>query len=216
MKLVWPVKGKTTDEFDPGRGNVPGLGYLGAHTGLDIAAPPGVNITAAAPGVVTGVWFDRFTNGTPAGGHMVEVDHGHGIRTRYAHMLREASVRVGQLVDTSTILGLVGASGAATGSHLHFEVIVEGVFVDPRLYLDVVHLPVSDNPVKRKRNTMPIFIYVIVGGKVHYAIFDASKPGAGTWWQFTGQESANQLAGQYGPAMAVSKSTWDDRKKKFS
>ena len=63
-------------------------------------------------------------------GRMVLIAHGSGVRSRYAHLSR-VSVHVGQVVGTSSIIGRVGATGEATGPHLHFEVLMRGANVDP-------------------------------------------------------------------------------------
>jgi murein DD-endopeptidase MepM/ murein hydrolase activator NlpD len=63
-------------------------------------------------------------------GKLVVLEHAHGVRTRYAHLSR-ITVRVGQYVKARATVGLVGATGEATGPHLHFEVLVRGANVDP-------------------------------------------------------------------------------------
>ena len=63
-------------------------------------------------------------------GKLVVLEHGNGVRTRYAHLSR-ITVRVGQYVKVRATVGLVGATGEATGPHLHFEVLVRGANVDP-------------------------------------------------------------------------------------
>ncbi|UOQ58546.1 M23 family metallopeptidase [Leucobacter allii] len=132
--LQMPVDGTLTDPFGP-RGSVPGLGDLGLHTGRDIAAPEGTLIHPAAPGVVTNVWWDAFVGGAGAGGNMVELDHGGGIRTRYAHMVDPSNKSVGDWCTLDSVIGLLGQSGAANGPHLHLELLDNGVFVDPDPYL---------------------------------------------------------------------------------
>ena len=121
ISLVHPLPGsKPTDPYGP-RGNVPGQGNLGFHTGQDYAAALGTPIYAAQNGVVTRKWWDAFVNGRPAGGNMIELDHG-GYRTRYAHMQHQSDLAVGAKVTAGkTIIGRVGATGVATGPHLHFE-----------------------------------------------------------------------------------------------
>lgn len=94
------------------------------HTGMDFAAKPGTPVVAAAAGVVS---FAKRMGGY---GRMVVVDHGNGIKTRYAH-LRRIVVKEGEVVDAGDKVGAVGSSGWATGPHLHFEVRTEGEAVDP-------------------------------------------------------------------------------------
>jgi murein DD-endopeptidase MepM/ murein hydrolase activator NlpD len=94
------------------------------HAGVDLPAPMGTPVEAAASGRV--VWA-----GVRAGwGLVVTLAHTHGVRTMYAHLSRD-SVQLGQHVAAGTTIGLVGATGDATGPHLHFEVRLRGAAVDP-------------------------------------------------------------------------------------
>ena len=107
----------------------PFTGRQALHTGLDFQATVGTPIQAAAGGVVV-------TAGPhPEYGNMVEVDHGNGLVTRYAHASR-LLVKKGDLVKRGQTLALVGTTGRSTGPHLHFEVLVQGVQQDPRRFLD--------------------------------------------------------------------------------
>jgi murein DD-endopeptidase MepM/ murein hydrolase activator NlpD len=104
-----------------------GFGPRGArfHAGVDYPAPHGTRVAAAAAGVVT------YAGALPGGwGKLVTVAHGAEVRTMYAH-LSAVRVEVGARVDVGETVGLVGASGTATGPHLHFEVRVRGAAVDP-------------------------------------------------------------------------------------
>jgi len=102
----------------------PFTGLRDRHQGLDLAAPAGTPVRAAAGGVVVKA-------GRNAGyGKLVEVDHGNGIITRYAHNSRIA-VRAGERVMRGQLLGFVGSTGHANGPHLHYEVLVNGRPVDP-------------------------------------------------------------------------------------
>jgi murein DD-endopeptidase MepM/ murein hydrolase activator NlpD len=95
------------------------------HSGLDYPAAHGTSVVAAAAGRVTHA--GRLSGGW---GRLVVIDHGQGVRTWYAH-LSATRVRPGDVVGAGALVGLVGASGRATGSHLHFEVRVRGAAVDP-------------------------------------------------------------------------------------
>lgn len=98
------------------------------HEGVDFAAPAGTPIAAAAGGVVvTAEYHHQF-------GNMLEIDHGNGIVTRYAHASR-LLVRVGDIVRRGQHVAAVGSTGRSTGAHLHFEVLVAGVQQDPSKFL---------------------------------------------------------------------------------
>jgi murein DD-endopeptidase MepM/ murein hydrolase activator NlpD len=116
IKLLAPVVGAYGDLYGP-RGNR-------FHAGIDIPASKGTPAGAAAAGRVV---FAAVGEGF---GKLVVLEHAHGVRTRYAHLSR-ITVRVGQYVKARATVGLVGATGEATGPHLHFEVIVRGANVDP-------------------------------------------------------------------------------------
>ncbi len=107
----------------------PFTGRSALHTGLDFQAETGTPILAAAGGVIVTQEFH------PAYGNMVEVDHGNGLVTRYAHASR-VNVKKGDLVKRGQKLAEVGTTGRSTGPHLHFEVLVEGLHQDPRKFLD--------------------------------------------------------------------------------
>jgi peptidoglycan hydrolase-like protein with peptidoglycan-binding domain len=116
IKLLAPVAGAYGDLYGP-RGNR-------FHAGIDIPASKGTPVGAAAAGRVV---FAAVGEGF---GKLVVLEHAHGVRTRYAHLSR-ITVRVGQYVKPRATVGLVGATGEATGPHLHFEVLVRGANVDP-------------------------------------------------------------------------------------
>lgn len=97
------------------------------HAGMDFTAPTGTEVFATGNGKVTFVgWKQGY-------GNTVIVDHGFGYETLYAHLFK-ALVRVGQKVNRSDIIGLVGSTGKSTGPHLHYEVHYQGHHVDPRNY----------------------------------------------------------------------------------
>lgn len=109
----------------------PLLGFTKRHTGMDFACPPGNPIYATGDGVVILAKYDR-----SGYGRHVEVDHGFGYVTRYAHMSR-MDVEVGQAVKRGDCLGLSGRSGRITGPHLHYEVIYRKNYVNPYWYMDL-------------------------------------------------------------------------------
>lgn len=98
------------------------------HAGMDFAAAHGTPILAAAGGRVEVAGF------RPDFGWMVEIEHGNGLRTRYAHASK-LLVRRGAIVTPGEHIALVGSTGRSTGPHLHFEVLRDGAAVDPRRYL---------------------------------------------------------------------------------
>jgi murein DD-endopeptidase MepM/ murein hydrolase activator NlpD len=98
------------------------------HEGIDFAAPTGTPVAAAAGGVVvTSEYHHQF-------GNLLEVDHGNGIVSRYAHASR-LLVRAGDIVRRGQHIADIGATGRVTGAHLHFEVLVSGVPQDPSKFL---------------------------------------------------------------------------------
>jgi murein DD-endopeptidase MepM/ murein hydrolase activator NlpD len=103
-------------------------GQSALHTGLDFPSSPGTPILAAAGGVVVAQEYH------PAYGNMVEIDHGNDLVTRYAHASK-VFVKKGDLVKRGQKIAEVGSTGRSTGSHLHFEVLVHGVFQDPQKFL---------------------------------------------------------------------------------
>lgn len=101
---------------------------LAMHTGIDFRAETGTPVRAAGAGTVITA---EFSGGY---GNMVEIDHGNGLTTRYAH-LSQIAVSEGQSVQPGGIVGRVGSTGRSTGPHLHYEVRVEGDAVDPQRFL---------------------------------------------------------------------------------
>jgi len=100
----------------------------GAHTGLDISAPYGTKIKAAAPGKVI------FAGYKGAYGKMIAIDHGNGVLTYYGHC-SSLKASVGQKVSQGTVIAAVGSTGNSTGNHLHLEIRVNGVAYNPQNYL---------------------------------------------------------------------------------
>lgn len=102
----------------------------GRHTGLDFGAPEGRDIVAADSGKVTKA------SSAGAYGNLVEIAHGDGTRTRYAHLSR-IKVDKGQQVRRGEHIGDLGNTGNSSGPHLHFEVLVNGKPVDPEKHLNL-------------------------------------------------------------------------------
>ncbi len=123
---LWPVQGSFSDGY--GWRPDPFTGEREFHKGVDIVAPLGTQVRAAADGLVTG-------SGRLAGyGKMVNLAHGYGLSTRYGH-LSEILVRPGQRVHRGDVIGRVGSTGRSSGPHLHYEVLRGGSQVDPRRFL---------------------------------------------------------------------------------
>ena len=107
----------------------PFTGGSALHTGLDFQADPGTAIYSAAGGVVVTQEYH------PAYGNMLEVDHGNGLITRYAHSSK-VLVKKGDLIKRGQKIAEVGNTGRSTGPHLHFEVLLDGVAQNPQKFLD--------------------------------------------------------------------------------
>ena len=106
----------------------PFTGGAAFHAGLDFKGPVGAPIYAAAAGTVS------FVGSQQGYGNTVEIDHGNGLMTRYAHM-SGFRARVGQQVEAGQVIGLIGNTGRSTGPHLHFEVRINDRAVNPRPFL---------------------------------------------------------------------------------
>jgi len=124
---VWPVRGWVTSRF--GTRTSPFSGILKFHEGMDIAAQTGTPVVSSADGVVVKAGF-----GTGYG-NMVEISHGYGIKTIYAHNSR-LNVKAGQRVRRGDVIAYAGDSGSSTGPHLHYEVRLNGLPVNPAKYLN--------------------------------------------------------------------------------
>ncbi|MEQ1572766.1 MAG: M23 family metallopeptidase [Vicinamibacterales bacterium] len=119
---IWPARGWLTSTM--GKRPDPISGDEDFHAGLDIAGDKGQPVYATAAGVVTGLGYRG------AYGNLITVDHGFGLQTRYGHLL-DYSVRNGQQVKRGDVIGHVGATGRATGYHLHYEVLASGKLLNP-------------------------------------------------------------------------------------
>jgi murein DD-endopeptidase MepM/ murein hydrolase activator NlpD len=121
-----PVNGTVGSGF--GFRSDPFSGRAALHTGLDFPADVGTPIMAAAGGMV------RSTDFHPAYGNLLEIDHGNGLTTRYAHTSK-ILVKAGDIVKRGQVVAQVGTTGRSTGPHLHFEVMVDGVLQNPAKFL---------------------------------------------------------------------------------
>ncbi|HEX9955013.1 MAG TPA: M23 family metallopeptidase [Allosphingosinicella sp.] len=119
-----PVKGVAfTSSY--GVRSDPFRGTRAMHAGIDLAGPIGTPIYATADGVV-----GRSEYNSGGYGNLVELNHGRGIQTRYGHLSR-SMVSAGQRVKRGDVIGLMGSTGRSTGSHLHYEVRIDGKAVNP-------------------------------------------------------------------------------------
>lgn len=126
LPRVWPTWGVLSSEF--GYRRSPFSRRWKFHSGIDIAGPRGSPVYASASGVVT---FSGYNQGY---GRMIEIDHGHGVHTRYAHNTAQY-VAEGEVVDAGERIAAMGSTGRTTGPHLHFELLIDGEQVDPIEYL---------------------------------------------------------------------------------
>ena len=107
----------------------PFTGKVSRHEGIDFNAPIGSPIHSAAGGIVIAAEMH------PSYGNMIDIDHGNGLVTRYAHA-NKLLVKQGDIVKRRQTIAEVGSTGRSTGAHLHFEVRVDGEAIDPRRYLE--------------------------------------------------------------------------------
>ncbi len=125
-KLVWPAAGPFISGF--GYRTHPILGTKRFHAGIDIGAPYGTAVKAAAGGeVIQAGYFGGY-------GYSIMIYHGGGYATWYAH-LSSINVSLGQMVERGSVIGRVGSTGWSTGPHLHFEIRINGVPQNPMGYL---------------------------------------------------------------------------------
>jgi murein DD-endopeptidase MepM/ murein hydrolase activator NlpD len=123
--FVWPLGyDKISDLFGTPRAN-----SVGYHTGVDFVAAVGTIVGSTAAGQVTVATWD------PSYGNWIEINHGGGYRSRYAH-LDEIWVREGEWLQSNAYIGTVGNTGNSSGSHLHFEIIINGQAVNPLAWLN--------------------------------------------------------------------------------
>ena len=126
LPSIWPVDGRLMSNF--GHRSDPFSSEGAFHTGVDISVPSGTAVRAAADGVVDSAeWAGSY-------GRLIVLDHGNGIQTYYAHLSRFAVVP-GQWIRRGEIVGRSGATGRATGAHLHYEVRRGGTAINPHPYM---------------------------------------------------------------------------------
>jgi murein DD-endopeptidase MepM/ murein hydrolase activator NlpD len=142
--IALPAVGPITSRFSRSRWH-PILRLFRPHKGVDVAAQYGSNITAPAAGRVT------FVGRKLGDGLMVELDHGAGVVSRYAHC-SAVKVKVGDFVSFGDVIALVGSSGLSTAAHVHFEVRVRGEPVDPLKYLIQARL----TPLQKAADPAPV------------------------------------------------------------
>jgi murein DD-endopeptidase MepM/ murein hydrolase activator NlpD len=114
ISLVWPASGRISQ------------GSWACHHAIDIAAPLGVPIRAAAAGEVVKAGYTEY----PGYGRLIVIRHANGVQTLYGH-LSTSYVHVGEHVATGEVIGRMGSTGRSTGSHLHFEVAKDSWLLDP-------------------------------------------------------------------------------------
>lgn len=126
IPTVWPLRGWVTSDFGWRRSPISGGRQL--HEGMDIASPYGTPVFASGDGVVT------FAGRHGGLGNNIIVDHGYGLATVYGHN-SQILVKEGDQVKRGTVIARVGSTGRSTGPHLHYEVLVNGIPVDPSQFI---------------------------------------------------------------------------------
>ncbi|MBE8163314.1 MAG: peptidoglycan DD-metalloendopeptidase family protein [Bdellovibrionaceae bacterium] len=123
---IAPVKGWQSSTFGYRRNPV--TGRIALHKGLDFVAPPGTPVWASAEGIVSHVGYDL------GYGKLVILDHGYGVKSYYAHN-SQILTKLGAKVKRWDVISAVGNTGSSTGAHLHYEIRVKGIPVDPSNYI---------------------------------------------------------------------------------
>jgi murein DD-endopeptidase MepM/ murein hydrolase activator NlpD len=139
IPTLWPVMGPITSSFGQREDPVLGNGDGEFHKGLDISAPDGTPVRAAADGTV------KLAGPASGYGREVIVDHGHGLETCYGH-LSGFNVMPGETVVRGQVIGYVGHSGRVTGNNLHYEVRIRNTPVNPHKYLRVTIAEAGSSP----------------------------------------------------------------------
>lgn len=123
---IWPTRGWVTSTFGYRRSPFTGLREM--HEGLDVASQLNAPIISPANGIVVRVGYHR------GFGNLVELDHGYGVVTRFGHNSKNL-VKIGQKVKRGDVIAMVGSTGRSTGPHVHYEVLLNGVPVNPYRYI---------------------------------------------------------------------------------
>jgi murein DD-endopeptidase MepM/ murein hydrolase activator NlpD len=123
---IWPARGWVSSKF--GYRISPFTNEKEFHNGLDVSAKTGSPIIAPADGIISGI------EKTYGYGNLLTVNHGYGLKTRYGH-LSQILVKKGQTVKRGDTIAYMGNTGRSTGPHLHYELFLEGVPVDPSRYI---------------------------------------------------------------------------------
>lgn len=144
--MIMPVAGELTSRFARSRFH-PLLHFFRPHEGIDLSAPAGTTIVSPAVATVT------FVGWRLGDGLTVELSHTGGVSTLYAHC-RTTLVKVGQRIPAGFPIATVGSSGLATGPHVHFEVMVKGVPMDPLKFL-------------ASRDSTPVYVARTAAGSEH-------------------------------------------------
>lgn len=171
-----------TCDFGPRTYKINGKTVSDNHKGVDLIGKGYATdyIIAAADGTVT---IAKYSS---SAGYYVQINHGNGVYTRYMHMKANTmTVKVGQKVSKGQVLGYMGSTGNSTGAHLHFDICINGSYVDPKPYLDGTKKIRASNssPAKIK----PSVIYQVYAG--------------GKWWgEITdyNEKNSNGYAGVFG------------------
>lgn len=153
FQSISPVDGGTiTSEF--GVRKHPLTGFFKPHEGMDIAAKEGSPVKSVASGTIT------FAGNKSGYGNIIEVDHGGGNKTRYAHLATMTAV-AGQQVSAGQVIGTVGSTGRSTGPHLHFETLQNDKQVDPKVALSTIpsrEIPTRERTIKTASAGAPVVL----------------------------------------------------------
>ncbi len=132
LSTAWPARGYVSDEFGAFEA-FRKESNLGPHTGIDIANERGETGAPITPFMI-GKVLQVNNNDDGACGRFVRIDHSNGITSLYCHMIL-ASATVGATVQPGDIIGYVGSTGASTGAHVHFQVMIYSIPVNPRIFM---------------------------------------------------------------------------------
>ena len=184
------------------------------HMGIDIWGYRGMPILAVASGQVSGGDWQSTSSDGHGWGHYVQINHGNGVTTRSAHFNGAPTVGMGAHVSQGQVIGYMGNSQrgptSSMGVHLHFEVLVNGSFVNPLSFLQGNSIPPTQEPdpspgidrtaIYRRNNNMSSFYYTNVNGSTLFALA-GDGVGKAAWLETYDQDFANQLAAQHGNAV---------------